>query len=121
MGGTTANGWPYVTPTDKPKEFPAASQALANKLQARLGAQAFQSGGGATDVNGNLVITFATAFATAPVVLAMCQAGVPRFVTLFTAPTTTGVTLRAWSDAGAPIAATYIFWLALGTSATAGT
>ena len=39
MSGTTANGWPYVTPDDHPKEFPAASQALAQKLDT-LGASA---------------------------------------------------------------------------------
>lgn len=33
MSGTTAHGWPYVTPDDHPVEFPAASQALANKLE----------------------------------------------------------------------------------------
>jgi hypothetical protein len=34
MSGTTAGGWPYVTPDDHPVEFPAHSQALANKLEA---------------------------------------------------------------------------------------
>lgn len=34
MSGTTAGGWPYVTPDDHPKEFPAHSQALAQKLDA---------------------------------------------------------------------------------------
>jgi len=32
MGGVTSKGIPYVTPTDKPKEFPAHSQALATAL-----------------------------------------------------------------------------------------
>ena len=34
MTGTTPNGWPYVTPDDHPLEFPAHSQALAQKLEA---------------------------------------------------------------------------------------
>lgn len=34
MGGTTTGGFPYVTPDDHPLQFPAHSQALANKLQA---------------------------------------------------------------------------------------
>lgn len=34
MTGTTASGWPYVEPDDHPKEWPAHSQALANKLEA---------------------------------------------------------------------------------------
>jgi hypothetical protein len=38
MGGLTANSWPYVTPDDHPKEYPAASQALANKLESLVGA-----------------------------------------------------------------------------------
>lgn len=32
---TTADGWPYVLPSDKPVEFPAHSQALANLLESR--------------------------------------------------------------------------------------
>jgi hypothetical protein len=32
MGGTTTGGIPYVTPDDHPKEYPAASQALAAKI-----------------------------------------------------------------------------------------
>lgn len=32
MSGTTTDGWPYVTPDDHPKEYPAASQQLAEKL-----------------------------------------------------------------------------------------
>lgn len=35
MSGTTTSGWPYVTPDDHPVEYPAASQALANLLEAR--------------------------------------------------------------------------------------
>jgi hypothetical protein len=33
MTGTTASGYPYVTPTDHPKEYPATSQALAKALE----------------------------------------------------------------------------------------
>lgn len=33
MSGTTTSGWPYVTPDDHPYQYPAASQALANKLE----------------------------------------------------------------------------------------
>lgn len=33
---TTPAGWPYVQPADKPKEYPAVSQQLANKLQTML-------------------------------------------------------------------------------------
>jgi hypothetical protein len=33
MGGVVG-GWPYITPTDHPKEYPAHSQALAAKLLA---------------------------------------------------------------------------------------
>ena len=32
MGGVTPKGFPYVTPTDKPKEFPTHSQSLATLL-----------------------------------------------------------------------------------------
>lgn len=35
---TTPNGWPYVLPADHPLEFPALSQALADKLDHDLGA-----------------------------------------------------------------------------------
>jgi hypothetical protein len=35
MGGTTISGWPYITPDDHPKEFPAHSQALANMLESQ--------------------------------------------------------------------------------------
>ena len=41
MSGVTTNGWPYVTPDDHPLEFPAHSQALANKLEALGGWQAY--------------------------------------------------------------------------------
>lgn len=34
MPATTANGWPYVLPDDRPVEFPAHSQALAEMLDA---------------------------------------------------------------------------------------
>lgn len=33
MPANTPGGWPYVLPEDHPLEFPAHSQALANKLQ----------------------------------------------------------------------------------------
>lgn len=36
---STVSGWPYVTPTDKPLEYPAVSQNLANKLEAAIPAQ----------------------------------------------------------------------------------
>lgn len=32
--GVTPSGWPYVTPDDHPKEYPAHSQQLAEKLEA---------------------------------------------------------------------------------------
>ena len=34
MPATTPGGWPYVLPADHPVEYPAASQNLANKLEA---------------------------------------------------------------------------------------
>lgn len=37
MSGTTTNGWPYVTPDDHPKEYPAASQALAQMIDSSEG------------------------------------------------------------------------------------
>lgn len=40
MSGTTTHGWPYVTPDDHPKEYPAASQQLAEKLEAQPRVQA---------------------------------------------------------------------------------
>jgi hypothetical protein len=53
----TANGWPYVTPTDHPKDFPASSQALATKLEADV--RGFKTGywSGSADGSGNISIT----------------------------------------------------------------
>lgn len=36
MTGTTASGWPYVEPSDHPKEYPTHSQALTAKLESHL-------------------------------------------------------------------------------------
>jgi hypothetical protein len=54
----TASGWPYVTPTDHPKDFPASSQALATKAEAVVGAG--MKGGnasGTTDGSGFVTLT----------------------------------------------------------------
>jgi len=37
MGGTTTNGYPYVTPDDHPQVYPAASQQLAETIETKLG------------------------------------------------------------------------------------
>jgi hypothetical protein len=58
MTGATTNGWPYVTPTDNPKNYPATSQALANKLEADVkGLKAGYSGPVTTDGSGFVTIT----------------------------------------------------------------
>jgi len=43
MPSNTANGWPYVTPDDHPKEYPSTSQALAQLLEARPAARVITS------------------------------------------------------------------------------
>lgn len=60
MSGTTANGWPYVTPDDHPKEFSAASQALAQKLENDLGGDSGWSGAGIVFGNGFTAYTSAS-------------------------------------------------------------
>jgi hypothetical protein len=124
MGGTTADGWPYVTPDDHPKEFPAHSQGLANGLQ-YLGdtVQAIPAiaGGqvsvpvlaaGATSAAFNIVFP-AGKFTVAPKVLV--SSGSTRLVGAVTAPTATGCTLN-WSNftAAATAGAVPGYWVAIG-------
>jgi len=62
MGGTTTNGWPYVTPDDHPFEFPAASQTLANKLDAQVPLVKLRTVTGpyTTDTNGFFTVPATT-------------------------------------------------------------
>lgn len=77
MSGTTSGGWPYVTPDDHPKEYPSASQGLANKLESVLGGlKIYRLNGvkigdivaGSTTVEGAIDLTPA-GFTATPVVL----------------------------------------------------
>jgi hypothetical protein len=110
---TTASGYPYVVPADHPKEYPAASQALANLLQTRFAGLKVQAGTGLTAANGKVTITFPVAFTVAPHMVAtmLIQNG---FVIVDAAPTTTTAAVTTYTHAGAAVAA-YFSWVAVGS------
>ena len=113
MGGTTTHGYPYVSPTDHPKEYPAASQALANAIdaanmsvggitQGTASVPSSTTGSTAFTVSGTPVVwggmTASTSFLLAPV------AGRYRISFTVSFPTGSGGTIRAawiWNNVGA--------------------
>jgi len=79
MSPVTTHGWTYVVATDHPKEYPVASQQLANKLEATprvLSGFVSLSGAGAVGAGSEftLEITFtAGTFTATPVLVANFQ------------------------------------------------
>jgi hypothetical protein len=67
MGGTTTHGWPYVTPDDHPFEYPAASQALANKLESGPLMAAQERAADAASVASDVLVAAATVILTGAV------------------------------------------------------
>ena len=112
MGGTTAHGYPYVSPTDHPKEWPAASQALANVLEAQNMAVGGVSHGSASVPSSTTGSTAFTVVGT-PLVWGGMTVNASGLVTPVTGryritlqaafPTGTGGTIRAawiWNQSG---------------------
>lgn len=113
MSGTTANGWPYVTPDDHPKEFPAASQALAQKLDTF-----YKSGRADWQGTGWQAVTFPAPFTAAPRVLvtliAPNDSQKPTGTLLLQFITPSGFTFGIFDAAGAPLnRPAAIEWVAL--------
>lgn len=79
MPGSTAHGWPYVTPDDHPVEFPAHSQALATKLEAGPRVQSGAFLDTVTLINPGsgvqFIISFPAVFTAPPLVVACASQG----------------------------------------------
>jgi hypothetical protein len=107
MAGTSAGGWPYVTPDDHPKDFPTHSQALANKLD---GLPASVASG--TVTTAGVGVTFPVGrFTVAPHVVGTAENGGPAIVTV-AGVSTAGFTIRCFNTAGAALSSV-LYWQAV--------
>ena len=111
MSGTTAGGWPYVTPDDHPKEYPAASQQLAEKIDARLVALPAAVATGTVDTAGVAVTFPAGRFTATPVVTATADNNDAAIVTI-AGVTAAGFTIRCFDASGAAKVAN-LNWIAV--------
>lgn len=111
MSGTTAGGWPYVTPDDHPKEYPAASQQLAEKIDARLVALPAAVATGTVSTAGVGVTFPAGRFTAPPIVTATGESNDSTIVTI-AGVTAAGFTVRAFDAAGVAKVSS-IHWIAV--------
>lgn len=127
--GLTPNGWPYVTPDDHPKEYPAVSQQLAEKLETAtsnpspLSLALIPAHRGSrlllaaviSDAAGNADFQFGAAlsFSQAPIISAIPIYGGPA-TCVISEVTTTRVYVTVRNAAGAPLSGVFVHFIAIG-------
>jgi hypothetical protein len=118
MSGSTVHGFPYVTPDDHPKEFPASSQALANKLESAVKVVATGTSSGNTGLAAAagvaVNITFPVGTFTAPPMV-VPTTNSARLTCGLTSVTAAGASIAVnnWSPAASPVFS--VHWVAVGT------
>lgn len=116
MSGSTAGGIPYVTPDDHPKEYPTASQQLAELLSAKFAAlPRIAAGEFQVHASGTTPLTFPVGlFTDRPKVVALPvnTIGIQLAVRDVSV---NGCAIVAGTTGGVPTPGEYVYWIAAQT------